>query len=53
MPVAKYYHDVRDGDRGGKCSTFGIRETRTVVLSGDMNETYSLVDVSVDGLLVL
>jgi len=55
MPIAKYYHHVRDDEIGGKCSTCGIRETRTVFffLSGDMKETNSMVDVSIDGLVVL
>jgi hypothetical protein len=53
MPIAKYYHHVRDDEIGGKCSKCGIRGTRTVFLLGDMSETNSLVDVSVDGLMVL
>ena len=38
---------------GGKCSTCGMRATRTILLSGYMKGTNNLVDVSVDGLMVL
>ena len=48
MHIAEYHH-VRDDEIGGKCSTCGIRGTRTVFCLGDMSETNSLVDVSVDG----
>ena len=52
MPIAKYHH-VRDDEMGGKCSTCEIRNSYSVLVSGDLNETSNLVDVSVDGLMVL
>jgi hypothetical protein len=51
--LAKYYPHVREVEIGGKCSTRGIRQTLAVFLSGDMNGTDILVDVGVDGLMVL